>query len=219
MVAPAPPADGQSLAEQAYLTIRDQLVLLEIAPGAAIKDDQLAGSLGMGRTPVREALKRLEGDRLVIAHPRRGTYATDLNITDLAHIFEVRAQLEPLAAATAARRATTAQRRELRELLQTLPRPRGRRGGPAALMRTDLQVHRAIYAATHNPYLEDTLVRYDNLATRIWCLFTGRLADLAGHVNEHGPLLRAVVAGAADDAAELAALHVARFERAVRALI
>ncbi|WP_326645156.1 FCD domain-containing protein [Streptosporangium sp. NBC_01755] len=80
-------------------------------------------------------------------------------------------------------------------------------------------MHRALYAATRNPYLEDTLVRYGNLATRIWCLFVDRLPGMASHVEEHGPLLRAVVDGEQERAARLAAEHVAGFERAVRALL
>lgn len=83
-------------------------------------------------------------------------------------------------------------------------------------MRLDLQAHRAVYAATRNPYLEDTLVHYDNLATRVWCLFVDRLPGVAGHIGEHGPLLRAVVAGDAEKAAALAAAHVEGFERAIR---
>jgi DNA-binding GntR family transcriptional regulator len=211
MIAPA--IEPASLADRAYRYIRDQLIMLEIRPGDPINDDQLANSLAIGRTPVREALKRLEQERLVIAHPRRGTFATDVNITDLRHIFEVRQQLEPFAAATAAQRASAADRAELTDLLGHLG------GDPAALMAVDLQVHRAIYAATHNPYLEVTLVHYDNLATRIWCLFTDQLADLAGHVSEHAPLLRAIVDADADLAANLAAAHVARFEAAIRAVI
>ncbi len=86
-------------------------------------------------------------------------------------------------------------------------------------MRLDLRVHRALYAATHNPHLEDTLVRYDNLATRIWCLFVDRLPGMAGHVEEHGPLLRAVIEGDADGAAKLASDHVIGFEQEVRSLL
>ncbi|WP_434095214.1 hypothetical protein [Streptomyces flaveolus] len=73
--------------------------------------------------------------------------------------------------------------------------------------------------ADDNPYLEDTLVRYDNLATRIWCLFVDRLPGMAGHVVEHGPLLRAVIDADPDKAAELAAGHVAGFEQAVRGAV
>jgi DNA-binding GntR family transcriptional regulator len=165
---------------------------------------------------VREALKRLQYERLVTTYPRRGTFATDVNITDLAHISEVRQELEPLAAAQAARRATATDRATLTAVLRELESVHSRRRDPAELMRLDLQVHRAIYAATHNPYLEDALVRHDNLATRIWCLFIDRLPHMAGHVEEHGPLIEAIVAGDPDKAAQLARSHVERFERAIR---
>ncbi|MFC8358420.1 GntR family transcriptional regulator [Streptomyces griseorubiginosus] len=207
-----------SLAERAYRAIRDRLVMLEIRPGAPINEERLGQSLGVGRTPVREALKRLQYERLITTYPRRGTFATEVNITDLAHISEVRLELEPLAAAQAARRATAADRANLTALRAELE-DGGLGRDPAALMRLDLRVHRAVYTATHNPYLEDTLVRHDNLATRIWCLFVDRLSGMAGHVEEHGPLIAAIVAGDADRAARLARSHVEGFERAVREAI
>lgn len=209
--------EGLSLADQAYLDLRDRLVTLRIRPGSPINDDQIATQLRIGRTPVREALKRLESERLVVSYPRRGTFATEVQITDLGHLTEVRQRLEPLAASCAARRAGTQHKVALTALLDEL-------GAADAtdvdqLIRLDLRLHRAIYAATQNPYLEDTLVRYDNLATRIWCLFLDRLPSLAGHVGEHGPLVRAVLAGDEDHAALLATEHVAGFETAIRALL
>ena len=81
-----------SLADRAYLAIRDQLIMLDIQPGEPIDEYQLARSLGVGRTPSREALKRLEGDRLVVSYPRRGTFATGMDIADLAHISEMYAR-------------------------------------------------------------------------------------------------------------------------------
>ncbi|MGP4008474.1 GntR family transcriptional regulator [Streptomyces sp. 4N124] len=215
-LAAEPSGEELSLAERAYRAIRDRLVMLEIRPGAPINEDQLGQSLGVGRTPVREALKRLQYERLITTYPRRGTFATDVNITDLAHISEVRQELEPLAAAQAARRATAADRATLTAVLRELESVDPGRQDAAELMRLDLQVHRAIYAATHNPYLEDTLVRHDNLATRIWCLFIDRLPDMAGHVEEHGPLIESIVAGDPDKASELARSHVVGFERAIR---
>jgi DNA-binding GntR family transcriptional regulator len=223
-------SEEPSFAERAYEVIRDRLIMLEIRPGAPINDDQLARELGFGRTPVREALKRLERERLVVAYPRRGTFATEVNITDLGYISEVRQQLEPVAASAAATRATAADRAALRSLATKLHSAGQKSAGQKSagqkgpgdktvstdLMRLDMQVHRAIYSATHNPYLEDTLVHYDNLATRIWCLFLSRLPDLAGHVSEHSALLAAIVDGHADRAAELAAAHVANFEHAIR---
>ncbi|MFI9357811.1 GntR family transcriptional regulator [Streptomyces lydicus] len=218
-VATDPRGEELSLAERAYRAIRDRLVMLEIRPGAPINEDQLAQSLGVGRTPVREALKRLQYERLITTYPRRGTFATDVNITDLAHISEVRQELEPLAAAQAARRATATDRATLTAVRRELESVDSRRRDADELMRLDLHVHRAIYAATHNPYLEDTLVRHDNLATRIWCLFVERMSDMAGHVEEHGPLIEAIIAGDPDKAAQLARDHVEGFERAIRAAI
>jgi DNA-binding GntR family transcriptional regulator len=212
------PGTSPSLAERAYLFIRDRLVMLDIKPGDPINEDWLCTQLGAGRTPVREALKRLEGEHLVVAFPRRGTFATDVNISDLAHISEVRRTLEPMATAVAAERATPADRAALEALRTELDAADGF-GDNAELLKTDLALHRAIYDCVHNPFLVDTLIRYDNLATRIWCVFVPRLPGMAGHVNEHVPLLTAIIEGDAEKAAELTLEHVLGFERAIRALI
>ncbi|WP_037048022.1 GntR family transcriptional regulator [Pseudonocardia halophobica] len=207
-----------SLADRAYEAIRDRLVMLEIRPGDPLNDDRLAAELGTGRTPVREALKRLEGDRLVVAYPRRGTFATAVDITDLANLSEVRLNLEPLAARSAARNAGSVDRAELGRLGDRIA-ALDPSGDPRELLRADVEVHRALYRATGNPHLEDVCVRLDNLATRIWVLFLDRLPALPGHVHEHADLLRAVVAGEEEKAAELALAHVVGFEKAIRALL
>jgi DNA-binding GntR family transcriptional regulator len=220
----APPLEFDStpasLAEKAYLAIRDQLIMLDIRPGEPIDDDQLAKSLGVGRTPVREALKRLEGDRLVVSYPRRGTFATGMDLADLAHISEIRVQLEPLAARRAAERASRAIRTELGELASRIEALDIVRTDRTDVMRWDVSVHRAIYRAANNPHLEDVLIRYDNLATRIHCMFLDRLSAVDMHVvAEHVALLRAIAAGEADRADDLAREHVLGFERAIRAAI
>ena len=209
-----------SLADRAYLAIRDQLIMLDIQPGEPIDDDHLAKTLGVGRTPVREALKRLEGDRLVVSYPRRGTFATGMDIADLAYISEIRLQLEPLAARRAAERAPRTTRGELDELAVRVEAVDIARADRTQVMRWDLSVHRAIYRAANNPHLEDVLIRYDNLATRIHCMFLDRLTTTDMHVvAEHVALLRAIAAGEADRADELAREHVLGFERAIRAVI
>src|SRR3954462_6403472 len=212
----APP----SLADKAYVAIRDRLIMLVTRPGDPIDDDALAGDLGVGRTPVREALKRLEVDRLVVSYPRRGTFATGMDIADLAHISEIRVQLEPLAARRAAERVSAASRRELEELATRVEQLDTAGADRTELMRCDLTVHRAIYRASNNPHLEDVLIRYDNLATRIHCMFLERLSTLDMRVvAEHVALLRAIAAGEADRADDLAREHVLGFERAIRAVI
>jgi DNA-binding GntR family transcriptional regulator len=208
-----------SLADRAYLTLRDRLITLQIRPGEPIDDVRVAGELQLGRTPVREALKRLEDDRLVVAYPRRGTFATNVDITDLIFVNEIRLQLEPLAAARAAERATAVQRAEISELLTQFQSDDALPGDRTELMRLDLTVHRAIYKAAGNRHLEDVLIRYHNLATRMFCLFVERLPHLADHINEHAELLRAILDGDADKAAAVAREHVVGFESSVRAVI
>src|SRR5918999_504463 len=131
-----------SLADKAYVAIRDRLIMLDIRPGDPIDDDELAKDLGVGRTPVREALKRLEGDRLVVSYSRRGAFATGMDISDLAHISEIRAQLEPLAARRAAERASRVGHAERAHARGRRHGRRHRRRSPAAAPRARRRAHR-----------------------------------------------------------------------------
>ncbi|MUL64107.1 GntR family transcriptional regulator [Mycobacterium sp. CBMA 234] len=212
-------SEEMSFAEQAYLVIRDKLIMLDIRPNEAIVESDLAAELKLGRTPVREALKRLEVDRLVVSFPRRGTFATGVDVADLRHISQIRVNLEPVAARSAAENASADVRAGLRKLADRTEALDVENIHRDELMRWDLRAHRAIYRATGNPHLEDVLVRYDNLATRIFCLFLDRLPTVAKHVGEHAELLRTIAAGDGDAAAQIALDHVIGFEKAVRAIV
>src|SRR4051812_5459091 len=171
----------------------------------------------MGRTPVREAIKRLALETLVTVFPRRGTFASEINITDLAHISDVRRQLEGHAAYRAAQRLTAARRAELDALLAQLDAP-----GPGTrdeLMQLDAEIHRFVHRCTSNPYLEETLARYFNLSLRIWYLVLDRLPHLTERVREHRPLLEAIRDGEADRARAIAAEHVGTFATEIRSVL
>lgn len=208
-----------SLAEQAYRDLRDRLIMLDIRPGAPINDGQLALELGVGRTPVREALKRLEIDHLVISYPRRGTFATIVDITELADVSELRRSLEPLAARKAALSASDSDREALRMLARDIERLGEKNVDKRGLMQYDLNVHRLIYRAAGNHHLEETLIRLDNLATRIWCLVLDKVPSVSGHIEEHVGLLDAIVAGNAESAEAMALEHISSFEQAIRAVL
>jgi DNA-binding GntR family transcriptional regulator len=208
---------SELLADRAYAALRDRIVQLRIAPGAPINEDELGRELDMGRTPVREAIKRLALENLVTVFPRRGTFASEINITDLAHISDVRQQLEGHAAYRAAERLTAAGRAELDELLERIEAP-----GEAPrdeLMALDADIHRFVHRASANPYLEETLGRYFNLSLRIWYLVLDRLPHLTERVREHRPLLEAVRDGDADRARTIAAEHVGTFATEIRSVL
>lgn len=207
------PSTGGSLFERAYTHLRDMVVTLEIPPGAPINEEQLSKELDLGRTPIREAIKRLEAEGLVAIYPRRGTFATKVDIADHALITDVRRVLEGHAAQRAAERATAADREALAELIESI---RSRHSSADELMQLDTTIHREVYRCTYNPFLAATLHQYYNLALRIWYLFLDRLPDMTSHLDEHIPLLEAIANGEAERAHTVASEHVTSFERTVR---
>lgn len=185
---------------------------MQISPGEPINEDQLAKKLGMGRTPLREAIKRLESERLVVVYARRGVFATQVHMSDLRLLGEVRVHLEGEAAYQAARQANRDERAQFEKLLAEAA---DRGDDLESEIEFDSNVHRAIYRAAHNSYLESTLEQYYNLTIRIWHVWANRLPEMAGHVSELIPLLEAILAKDADLARELAMGHVSSFQRAM----
>jgi DNA-binding GntR family transcriptional regulator len=204
--------EASSLADRAYLAIRDLIVSLELPPGALIDERQLVESLRIGRTPVREALRRLSQEQLIEVFPRRGMFVTGVDVRDLARISEVRASLEPEAARLAAERATDEERVELAALGDQIKRG-------ADLMGLDERIHRAIYAAAHNDLLEKTLGEYYVLALRIWMIALAHAQDLEDAVETHRDLIHAIVVADREGAAEIMRAHVENFERAMRQVL
>jgi DNA-binding GntR family transcriptional regulator len=210
----SPLGDGASLADRAYFAIRALIVSLELAPGDPIREPDLTAQLGIGRTPVREALRRLALERLVEVYPRRGMFVTTVDVRDLARLCEVRAVLEPEAARLAAERATKLDLEGINALLEELLEPRRR--DDRALIDLDERIHRTIYRTSHNQLLEETLEWYYTHALRIWMLALDRTRTLQSAVLEHHELLDAIARGKGERAAQLMRAHVEHFEQAMR---
>ena len=202
-----------SLADKAYHAIRGLIVSLELAPGAVIDERSLIERLEIGRTPVREALRRLAHERLVEVYPRRGMFVTGVDVRELARLSEVRVVLEPEAARLAAERATEADRAELSALIEELD------AGGSELMGLDERIHRAVYRAAHNDLLEATLEQYYVLALRIWSIALDRAYELEEAVEAHRALLEAINDGDGERAAETMRAHVQDFEQAMHRVL
>jgi DNA-binding GntR family transcriptional regulator len=201
-------------ADRAYAAVRDMIVSLELRPGAVIDERSLMGRLGIGRTPLREAVRRLAHERLVEVFPRRGTFVTSVDIRDLASLAEVRLVLEPSAAALAAERATDDDRAGVQALLDELPH--SAELDTHALIALDERIHRQVYRCTHNAFLEATLEEYYVLALRIWYLALDQARELEQAVLGHRELLEAIRDGDAEEAASTMRQHVQDFEQAMR---
>ena len=211
--------DDESFADFAYRILCDELIVLDIKPGEPLNDEAISRRLGVGRTPIREAMKRLESDHLVVAYPRRGTFAASVDIKDLAEISEIRHLLEPAAAARAARIASPQLRQELRDFAREVGELLPGMQSQQDLMRLDMRVHRTIYRATGSRHLQDVLIRYDNLATRIWSLVLEKLPPVSEHIAQHIELLECIAAGDAEAAERLTTQHVTDFEKLIRAVL
>src|SRR5256714_13268937 len=171
-----------SLAEKAYLAVREMIVSLELRPGAVVNERELMERLGIGRTPMREALRRLAQEKFVAVYPRRGMFVTTVEIRDLAALCEVRLAIEGEAARLAAQRITDEDREELAGAIYEL----GIVGRPASeLMALDERIHRTIYRLTRNQFLETTAEQYYVQALRIWYLALDRAKELGAAVQEH----------------------------------
>jgi DNA-binding GntR family transcriptional regulator len=199
-------------ADRAYDELRDRIVTLRLAPGTVIREDELMRELEVGRTPLREAVKRLALENLVAVQPRRGTFVSAVEAADIVNITEVRAELEGYAAALAAERLGDGHRAEAEALLREVEELR-EPGDQDWLMRFDERIHRFTWEATGNPYLTETLERYFTHSLRIWYLVLDRLPGLGHAVHDQAQLVEALLAGDADRARDLMREHVLDFQR------
>jgi DNA-binding GntR family transcriptional regulator len=212
--------DG-SLGAEAYRRIRERIVSLELAPATPIDEQSLARELGLGLTPVRQALRRLAWENLVVILPRRGTLVADVNTDDTKALFEVRVELEGLAAELAAQRATPRQLTALKDLMErtqaALAAPQPDHHG---LIELDREMHVLLAAAAHNPVLQQNLDALYVHVLRLWNVILERIGELPGAIEEHLEIAQAVQEHDGARARELMRHHVSHFQasysRAVR---
>jgi len=166
-----PDPSDTGLGVQAYREIWKRIVHLEYPPLAVLKEAQLSEELGIGLAPIRQALRRLEYDGLVMILPRRGTLTTEVGLNSIQWELEIRVELEGLAARLAAKRGSEAQRAELREIMAKLEEVYAEGATYSRMQRfTDLdgEFHRNLYLQTHNPSLISDLERHFAHSLRIW---------------------------------------------------
>jgi DNA-binding GntR family transcriptional regulator len=203
--------------QRAYELIWDKITTLELAPGAHINEQLLAKELDMGLVPVREALKLLAHDNLVVITPRHGLYVADVNLPDLEQISEMRLTLESLSARLAAQRATPDELVVLEALRQEQAATSAE--DSRRLFEVDHKFHRAIARAAHNKYLAETLDRFFGLSQRLWYLVLPHLGFLPSAVEKHLYLVEAIQAGDAERAEEIMRHHVGEFYDQVREIL
>jgi DNA-binding GntR family transcriptional regulator len=207
-----------SLSQVAYERIKRMIVRLELAPGSVVREDDLVASTGVGRTPIREAVQRLERDQLLAVIPRRGLLVTSIDVGELPMLYETRAMLEPYVHRLAAVRGTEAHWRVMEGALAGAER-RGPRATWELLMDTDRLCHTQVWLAADNRFLTDTLDMLYTQSERLWHLYLSDAYDLHDALDEHRVILAALRTGDGDKVARLAEEHVRTFEAQTRSVI
>ncbi|MBI6630877.1 GntR family transcriptional regulator [Pontibaca salina] len=192
-------AGADTLAERAYREIEEMIVTLEIAPGQVLSEAQLIKDLGIGRTPIREALQRLASEGLVNVIPRRGAFVSEINLSRQLLLLELRREVERLCARKAAIRATPAEQKAFSDLADQLGQAADS-CDEAAFMRLDLQFNRAIVKACHNEFAEGAMQRMQGLSRRFWFQHYRKAFDLERCARLHENVARAISRGDEENA-------------------
>lgn len=204
-----------SLSEQAYGQLRRMIVRLDFAPGDVLREDALQETLGMSRTPIREALQRLAREHFVTVIPRRGMFVSGIDVSELSLLFETRSVLEPYAARLAAARGTD----EHWDAMEAALAGVGSASGNQDLMDIDRRGHEIMWEAAGNRFLVDTLDMLYAQSDRLWHLYLADVADMTHAVDEHGEIMEALRSGDGDRAGELMEAHIREFDTQIRAAV
>jgi len=197
--------------DRAYSALREQILDGELAPGTLLAEVEQSTRLGVSRTPLREALSRLAADGLVSSHSGRGVVVTDVPLTRISELFEVRSALEEQAARLAARRRDPAVfeglQRELRQAHELLEN-----GDPVRHEYYELvaRLDAAIDDAVQNPLLVSTLAGVRTHVARIRRLSHDDPERLREAAREHLMIVDAIVDGSESLAAHATQLHLHR---------
>lgn len=200
----------RAIADSVYNHLKDMILSNHLKPGQKLLDRDLASELGVSRTPVREALSRLEQDGLVDNRAGKGYFVADMDAKQIADLYDLREMLEALAVRLVAERATLSDLAQLEGVLATLEEYRDNPAKRGEEIKVGLRIHETIARASGNAFLHETLVRLlDRMQFFIWMemLYEDRqAADLTR--TEHKALLVLIREKRADEAEALIRTHV-----------
>src|SRR5215510_13434526 len=188
------PVRPETLTERAYNRLEEMIVTLNLAPGAVLSEPALSATLGIGRTPIREALQRLAHEGLVRVLPRKAIIITDTDPKRQLLVLEVRRELERLLARASAERATEAERRRFRGIADGMEAA-ARTSDDIAFLRLDRELNALLADAAHNEYAARSMRFLNGHSRRFWYLHYKQAADLPKCARLHADEARAIAKG------------------------
>ena len=190
----------KSLTTIAYKQLEELIVTAELEPGAILSEATLVEQLAIGRTPIREALQKLEREGLITIMPRKGIQVTDLSPGKQLLMLELRRDLEKLLARSGALRATEEERSTFFIIADELEKIAAK-GSDIAFMRQDYELNQLMAQAAHNEYATRAIGLIHGLARRFWFVHYKTIANMPLCSNLHANLARKVAQGDPETAA------------------
>lgn len=181
----------KSLTDKAYSKIEEMIVTLEIAPGAAISESELSAHLGIGRTPVREALQRLAREHLVYIIPQRGILVSEIDIKRQLRLLETRREIERLVVQCAARRASADEITEFQDLTKRFDRA-AKTGDYESFIRADKEFNDLSLRASRNEFSAAAMGLMHGLSRRFWFMHHRQTDDTELMARLHGAVSKAI---------------------------
>ena len=199
------------LREMVYEELKMQILTGAIVPGTRMMEVELAKEIGVSRTPIREAIRKLEKEGLVTIEPRRGAYASQISTEDMVEILEVRQNMEGLAAFFAASRMTPEQMNELKTVSESY-NAAVKSGNMEDMIKHDTRFHRIIVESCNNKILVQMIEQLQELVLRFRYIYYDNFRRAENMPEEHQTILEAIENGDADAARQAADIHIDRLK-------
>jgi DNA-binding GntR family transcriptional regulator len=193
--------DSESLTDRAYRLIEELIVTLALPPETVLSEQSLAAKLGIGRTPIREALQRLARDGLVVILPRRGILVSQVNLQSQMRLLEVRRELERLMARSAAERATPEETASFATIAREMRRTSDE-NDDMAFMRLDRQFNEFVSRAARNEFASRAMGLMHGLSRRFWYQHYRESGDLPLSARLHAEVADAIASRDPEAAAQ-----------------
>ena len=183
-----------------------------LPPGERLMEIPLAEELGVSRTPIREAIRILEQEGLVVMIPRRGTYVADMSLKDVTEVFELRSILEELAAELAAERITNEEIEALEQHLVEIGNYMNE-NNLDKVVQADILFHEILYKASRNDRLVEMINNLREQTLRFRTLSMSQTGRLAKTWDEHRQLVEAISDRDVERARQIARIHMEESEK------
>ena len=202
------------LREMVYEELKTQILTGKIAPGTRLMEIDLADNMGVSRTPIREAIRKLEKEGLVVIEPRKGAYASQISTEDMIAILEVRQNMDGLAAHFAAERISSAEIEILKNAFENYNMA-VQEGNTKNMIKYDTSFHRIIVDASHNKILVQMIEQLQELVLRFRYIYYDDFRRAEKMPKEHGDIMDAIIRGDGKSARAAADVHIDRLKELV----